>query len=54
MTNLENVTIPESVNIINIDAFVYGIRLESIKIPNNVSIISYFCFDNCINFKNFD
>lgn len=45
---LSNITIPNSVNIIDNKAFYNCSRLTSIKLPNSVTSIGYSAFSSCI------
>ena len=50
----ENVSIPENVNDIGVEAFRYNEHIKSVKLSNNTSTISEMAFANCENLEHVD
>ena len=48
-SNIESITIPNSITNMGEDAFRYCTNLESIEIPNSVTSIGQFAFSSCAN-----
>lgn len=48
---LKKITLPESLETIEKEAFKYCLKLESIEVPSNVIVLPESCFENCRELK---
>jgi hypothetical protein len=50
--SLQNISLPENLNIISTNCFEYCFSLETIVLPQNLEKLGDYCFSNCITLKN--